>query len=424
MAIINLFPSHVPVGTVSIPDAEGRMRTYQVASSAELVRTFSGVLDRIGGVDGLSVADLEILASYVAGPDATIQQAIDDLRADLNPESLIAQVALLRQEVADARAERATDPGAEIAVLKAAVADLQAQLAFTAQLEARVAAMQGRLEDLGVLATYQDQFRVDWGRPGSLGRETANAASVTTFTASGAVALSPANANVVLSPTGTGVVTINPATAGTMNNIAVGGSTPLAGAFTTVSATGQLTSTVATGTSPFAVSSTTNVANLNASSLNGATFAAPGAIGGGTAAAGTFTTLTATSTTTLSTTNISNLLSVAKNGNSTQICAAIRNNDGTAAGAGQTRMDWGNDAGTNKFTIGLNASTHATRPGYAEIIQQTNSPLVIAQNGNDSITINSTGTGFFGVAPVARQVSGATVAGVIVGLVNLGLFSS
>ncbi len=60
-----------------------------------------------------------------------------------------------------------------------------------------------------------------------------------------------------------------------------------------VSAT-QLTSTIATGTAPFVVASTTNVANLNASSLNGATFAAPGAIGGTTAAAGTFTTGTFT----------------------------------------------------------------------------------------------------------------------------------
>jgi hypothetical protein len=60
------------------------------------------------------------------------------------------------------------------------------------------------------------------------------------------------------------------------------------------------TSNVATGTAPLTVTSTTNVANLNASSPNGATFASPGAIGGGTAAAGTFTSLTASSTATLS----------------------------------------------------------------------------------------------------------------------------
>ena len=51
-------------------------------------------------------------------------------------------------------------------------------------------------------------------------------------------------------------------------------------------------STQTTGTAPFTVASTTNVPNLNASSLGGATFAAPGAIGGTTPAAGTFTTLT------------------------------------------------------------------------------------------------------------------------------------
>lgn len=55
--------------------------------------------------------------------------------------------------------------------------------------------------------------------------------------------------------------------------------------------TGQLKSTVATGTPPLVVASTTNVANLNASSLAGATFAAPGAIGSTTPAAGSFTVL-------------------------------------------------------------------------------------------------------------------------------------
>ena len=60
-----------------------------------------------------------------------------------------------------------------------------------------------------------------------------------------------------------------------------------------------ITSTLATGTAPFNITSTTNVANLNASFLNGSTFAAPGAIGGGTPAAGTFTTLTANTSLTI-----------------------------------------------------------------------------------------------------------------------------
>ena len=56
------------------------------------------------------------------------------------------------------------------------------------------------------------------------------------------------------------------------------------------------TSNVAIGTAPFTVTSTTNVPNLNASSLSGATFAAPGPIGSGTASTGAFTTLSASST--------------------------------------------------------------------------------------------------------------------------------
>lgn len=74
--------------------------------------------------------------------------------------------------------------------------------------------------------------------------------------------------------------------------------TPASGGIVSMSSgasvTGQITSTLATGTAPFVVASTTNVVNLNASSLNGATFASPGAIGATTpstitATSGTFT---------------------------------------------------------------------------------------------------------------------------------------
>jgi len=83
--------------------------------------------------------------------------------------------------------------------------------------------------------------------------------------------------------------------AGALNGT-VGATTANTGAFTTVSATGVITSTLTTGTAPFTVASTTNVANLNASSLSGATFASPGAIGSTTAGTGAFTTLAASST--------------------------------------------------------------------------------------------------------------------------------
>jgi hypothetical protein len=51
--------------------------------------------------------------------------------------------------------------------------------------------------------------------------------------------INPANAAVNISPTGTGTVTINPATASTMNNVAIGGTTPLAGTFTNLTTTGN-----------------------------------------------------------------------------------------------------------------------------------------------------------------------------------------
>ena len=64
---------------------------------------------------------------------------------------------------------------------------------------------------------------------------------------------------------------------------AIGGTTASTGRFTTV------TSTQTTGTAPFTVASTTNVANLNAHRrLAARRSASPGTIGGGTAAAATF----------------------------------------------------------------------------------------------------------------------------------------
>lgn len=61
----------------------------------------------------------------------------------------------------------------------------------------------------------------------------------------------------------------------------------------------QLTSTIAIGTAPYVVTSTTIVANLNVDQVDGGDWGAPNAIGSGTPAAGTFTTLIANSASTL-----------------------------------------------------------------------------------------------------------------------------
>lgn len=67
-----------------------------------------------------------------------------------------------------------------------------------------------------------------------------------------------------------------------------------AGVFTTISASGQITSSLATGTAPLVIASTTKVANLNVDLLDGTDWSAPGPIGGGTPSTGAFTTLSAT----------------------------------------------------------------------------------------------------------------------------------
>lgn len=92
----------------------------------------------------------------------------------------------------------------------------------------------------------------------------------------------------------TGAFTSLSSTSGSLNG-ALGSGTPGTVAATTISATGQITSTVTTGTAPLVIASTTAVTNLNASLLLGSTWAIPGAIGSSTPAAGTFTSLSSAS---------------------------------------------------------------------------------------------------------------------------------
>lgn len=61
---------------------------------------------------------------------------------------------------------------------------------------------------------------------------------------------------------------------------AIGSTTPSTGAFTTLSVTGQFTSTLSTGTAPLVIASTTKVTNLNVDLLDGGDWNAPGIIGG------------------------------------------------------------------------------------------------------------------------------------------------
>ncbi len=88
-------------------------------------------------------------------------------------------------------------------------------------------------------------------------------------------------------------VTGGTSTFGAIDATSIGATTRGSGLFTSIGASGQITSTLATGTAPFSITSTTVVPNLNVALLNGTTWTAPGPIGGGTPSTGAFTTLAA-----------------------------------------------------------------------------------------------------------------------------------
>jgi len=90
----------------------------------------------------------------------------------------------------------------------------------------------------GALRTSGGSNCLQWGGGGGVN-----------LTLDGAFNMNPANASIQISPTGTGTLTINPATAGTMNNMAIGGTTPAAGAFTTLSITSTFSANGSVGSS-------------------------------------------------------------------------------------------------------------------------------------------------------------------------------
>jgi hypothetical protein len=118
-------------------------------------------------------------------------------------------------------------------------------------------------------------------------------AGATTLGASTIGAITGTSASFSSTLSSTGLLTANGGLTSTAGATTLGDSTIGAITGTTASFTGQLTSIVSTGTSPLVVSSTTNVANLNASSLNGYTFPSPGSIGSSNPDSGTFTSLNA-----------------------------------------------------------------------------------------------------------------------------------
>ncbi len=140
---------------------------------------------------------------------------------------------------------------------------------------------------------------------------------------------------------------------------------------------------------------------INASTLGGATFAAPGAIGGGTAGSGTFTTLTSIGLTSLGTTGASNV-------------------NIATAGTGSTTI--GNGTGTFSLTSsgGLNVTVGGALTGVASIdtIGVSATALTFAGAGTISSTTTSALTLDSGTSGDVNLGTGATAKTVNVGNVT------
>jgi hypothetical protein len=104
----------------------------------------------------------------------------------------------------------------------------------------------------GSLRTNGGSACLQWGGGGGVN-----------VTIDGPINMNGANATIQINPTGTGsvsiapagAVTVNPTTASTMNNVAIGGTTPLAGTFTDLRFNGTLSAAGSTGTAGFVMTS-------------------------------------------------------------------------------------------------------------------------------------------------------------------------
>lgn len=195
-----------------------------------------------------------------------------------------------------------------------------------------------------------------------------------------------------------------------------------AAALTFTVATGLLTatrfeSTVATGTAPFTVASTTAVANLNASLLLGQNWGNPGAIGGTTPAAITCTTLTATGAFT-STVNAdtSHLCQVINQSAGTSALAALelQNNSGSGCrfrfsdySSGLTATAFGITLGGYVSTVALGASCNGLIIGC----QSIDKPIIFGINTAEVGRWTSAGLTIAGSTPGTTSAGQVLIGG-------------
>lgn len=199
---LNLFPARVPIGSIQIPDQNGVPQQYTVLPTVEFLRALSDLFKRVGGADGLGNEDLAVLASSAQASDTAARNAIEDLQA-IQANSSAAMIAEMQRTIEDLRSQ---------------VSEISGAISYIANLRSRI-------DGVEVLASYREQPRVDWERPGKLGYLKENSVDCTTLNALAEVNLNPAGSDVNLKPTGLGIVVIKPVTAGFIDNMEIGKTT-------------------------------------------------------------------------------------------------------------------------------------------------------------------------------------------------------
>jgi hypothetical protein len=219
----------------------------------------------------------------------------------------------------------------------------------------------------GNLRTSGGTSLVNWDGGGS-GNVTVN----------GGLLANPSNKNVSLAPTGTGSVTINPATAGTINNMVIGGTTPLAITGTTV------TATTFSGSGASLTSIPNSALNNSAITINGTSTSLGGSI-----SVGTVTSVTGTAPV------------VSSGGNTPAISMAAAN---TTTNGYLTSTDWNTFNGKGSGTVtsvsgtgtvnGISLSGTVTSSGNLTLGGTlSNVSLATQVTGNLPVTNLNSGTG-------------------------------
>jgi hypothetical protein len=136
MNTLSQLPTRVPIGTVTLPGADGRPQTHSVLMTPEFNRALAAFFDRAGGEINYSIGDLAVLGEMT------------------NPAA--AQIGELKQE---------------IGMLRALVDSMASSLAA-------VSSMAGKVKGLELVSSEASR-PTDWWRPGTIGAIAPNSGAFT-----------------------------------------------------------------------------------------------------------------------------------------------------------------------------------------------------------------------------------------------------